>query len=87
MTDIAEYKRQIAQRLSPDERKRLEALESAALTNLTDGQIEKIKRDPSLGSYPTARLIIAAFRRQEAAISRDYAEKKSEVERESRRRL
>lgn len=84
ITDISAYKRQ--QALASDLRK-LEALETASLDNLSHEQIERIKRDPRLGTYPYARLVMAAFKRQEAALAREAAERKAEVEREARMRI
>lgn len=84
LTDLEEYKHRMAEKLAPAERKKLEALEAAVLTNLSSEQIERIKSDPRLGTYPTARLVMAAFNRQETALNRDAAERKAQAERESR---
>ncbi len=87
LTDLEEHKHRMAEKLATAERQKLEALEAAALTNLSSEQIERIKRDPRLGTYPTARLVMAAFNRQETALNRDAAERKAQVERESRLRI
>lgn len=87
ITDLAAYKQQAAQRLEPNERRKLEAMEAASLLNLTPEQLERIKRDPGLGTYPYMRLVIAAFNRMETALRREAAERKADVERESRMRI
>lgn len=87
ITDLAAYKQQAAQRLEPNERRKLEAMEAASLQHLTPEQLERIKRDPGLGTYPTMRLVVAAFNRMETALSREAAERKAEAERESRMRI
>lgn len=87
ITDLEAFKRQMAAGLEPAERQKLEALEAASLTNLSDAQIERIKRDPKLGSYPTMRLVMAAWNRQENALNRDAMDRKAEIEREARKRI
>ena len=84
---ITDLKRKAAASLEPAERRKLVALEAAALENLTAEQIERIKRDPGLGTYPTMRLVMAAFNRQDTELGRDAAERKSEVERAARMRI
>lgn len=87
ITTLSAYKHRLAQRLEPDERKKLEALEAASLDNLNSEQIARIKRDPRLGTYPTARLVMAAYNRQTAALGREAAERRAEAEREARMRI
>ena len=87
ITDLTAYKQQAAQRLEPNERRKLKAMEAASLENLTPKQIERIKRDPGLGTYPTMRLVKCTFNRMETELGREAAEQKAEAERESRMRI
>jgi len=87
ITNLTAYKRRLAQRLEPNERKKLEALEAASLDNLNSEQIARIKRDTRLGTYPTARLVMAAYNRQTTELGREAAERRAEAEREARMRI
>lgn len=87
ITDLTAYKQQAAQRLEPNERRKLEAIEAASLENLAPEKLERIKRDPGLGTYPYMRLVIAASKRMETALRCEAAERKAEVERQARNRL
>jgi len=57
------------------------------LQSLRQDQIERIKRDESLGTYPAARLTMAAFKRLEHADRQAAKERKAEVERAARQRF
>lgn len=57
------------------------------LQSLRQDQIERVKMDESLGTYPTARLIMAAFKRLEHAERLAAKERKAEVERAARQRF
>jgi len=57
------------------------------LQSLRQDQIERVKMDESLGTYPTARLIMAAFMRLEHAGQLAAKERKAEVERAARQRF
>ena len=61
--------------------------EIGPLQSLRQDQIDRIKRDPSLGTYPYARLVNAAFQRLEHAERQKLAEVRAEVERAARQRL
>lgn len=87
VTDLEKFKCRMAEALDPVSRRKLEALEAASLENLSAEKIEQIKRDPALGTYQTARLVMAAFNRQETALNRDALERKAEAERDARMRI
>ncbi len=61
--------------------------EIGPLQSLRQDQIERIKRDKSLGTYPTARLVNAAFERLEHAEHQEFKERRAEIERAARQRL
>jgi len=87
ITSLEAFKSKLAERCNQQERRRLEVMELASIENLTDEQIERIKHDPTLGTYPYARLVMAAWKRQEHALRREAAERKAQAEREARMRI
>lgn len=62
-------------------------VEIGPLQSLRQDQIERIKKDESLGTYPTGRLVNAAFQRLEHAERQEFAERRAEVEHAARQRL
>ncbi|WP_103035271.1 hypothetical protein [Castellaniella caeni] len=62
-------------------------VEIGPLQSLRHDHIERIKKEASLGTYPYARLVNAAFQRLEHAERRELAEHRAEVERAARQRF
>lgn len=62
-------------------------IEIGPLQSLRQDQIERIKKDASLGTYPTARLVNAAFERLGHAERQELTERRAEVEHAARHRL
>jgi len=61
--------------------------EVGPLKSLRQDQIDRIKKDASLGTYPYARLVNAAFKRLEYAERQEFRECKSQVEQAAKQRL
>lgn len=61
--------------------------EIGPLESLRQDQIDRIKKDASLGTYPYARMVNAAFQRLKHAERQELAERRAEVERAARQRL